>query len=431
MSFIKGLTITGFTTIIVTAVALFNNIIVTRQIGAEGRGKYVVVANIIMILSLILGEGIRRANTLLISKDRSYLSKLVAQTLVYALVITLLFLVIFYFDSLWKTIIPNITNKLFLLALLSTVAIILWRAFQAIYLGFERILEFNLLQIISTVSVFVINFIGIVFFDFDLTSIIISIFVAAMLTMIVSFIRLKVKISAKDFSLTFFKRESSKLSVKSTISAIEVYLTLKGNIFLINYFLNPVQAGIFSIALVFTELLQKLPNIAGPLIISRIANDQTKNSDIMIARLFRIVLAFDIAIAVILYLIGKELIVFLFKAEFEASYYILLYLMPAIILYGPGTIIHAYFMGKGFPLKSIYINGIVGVVNIAANIILIPLYGIIATAIISSVTYSLWTVLYIFYFHKESAISFKNIVIINRSDFIDIFKSLMLLIKRK
>jgi len=178
-------------------------------------------------------------------------------------------------------------------------------------------------------------------------------------------------------------------------------------------------------------MLQKIPNIAGPLLITKAANDKTNSSENTTARIFRIVLAFDILVAIVLFLIGRELILFLFESEFEYSYTILLFLLPAIILYGPGTIIHAYFMGKGFPKESLIINGIVAVLNITSNIIFIPIYGIVASAIISSVTYSLWTVLYIVYFKNVSNQSYNKIVMIQHEDIQDIYKSIKLLTRKR
>ena len=431
MNFLKGFTITGFSTILITLVAFFNNVIVTRQIGADGRGKYVVISNIIVILSLLLGEGIRRTNTLLISEDKRNLAKLVVQTLIYAFVISVLFLLFYFIDSIWKTIFPNITDNLFFITLVITVIIILWRAFQAIFLGLGKIIEFNMLQIISTVTIFLINLVGIYFFNFGLLHVVLATLAGAVISFFLSLVLLNIKISRQDFSYDFFKKKSSKLSAKSTLSAIEIYLTLKVDVFIINFFLNSAMAGIYSIALIFTEMFQKIPNIAGPLLITKSANDKTRSSEYITARIFRIVLAFDIVASLLLVIIGKDLIVFLFRNEFEYSYYVLLFLLPAIVLYGPGTIIHAYFMGKGFPIKSLIINGIVALLNIFANIILIPVYGIIVAAIISSITYSLWTLLFLVYFRNVSNIPYQKILILQMEDISDISKSIKKLIRKK
>ena len=68
MRFFKAFYITGFITGIVTLLAFVNNVILTRYLGPEGRGEYSIVANLILILALIFGEGIRRSNIIAVGR---------------------------------------------------------------------------------------------------------------------------------------------------------------------------------------------------------------------------------------------------------------------------------------------------------------------------------------------------------------------------
>lgn len=416
MNFIKGLSITGGTTVLITIIAFLNNVIVTNQIGADGRGKYVIITNIILLFSLLLGEGIKRSNTILVGNDRSNLSKLISQTLVYGIFLSILFLAAFVLKSYWMFLIPNLSSQLIILALIITLFTILWRATQALFLGLEKIYEFNLLQILTIALTFLINLVGIFFFDFELLQIVYTITFSTIITFILGIIKLKAKISIKDFDYSIFKSSTVSISTKSTLSALQNFATLKGDLFLINFFLSSASAGIYSIALVFSEILQKIPNIAGPLIVSRSANSSHKNTEEITSRLFKTTLYLDLIIAIILVLLGKLIIVSLFGNEFEESYLVLLFLLPALIFYGPGTILHAFFMGKGYPKFMLWCNGSIAIINISLNILLIPKYGFMVAGIISSFSYTLWTLIYIYYFVTNTSQDFSKLFLVNNDD---------------
>ena len=411
MSFLKGVSLTGITTLIVTFVAFFNNVIVTRQIGPDGRGKYVLISNIILFLTLVLGEGIRRTNTILIGNNKKDLPKLITQTIFFGLFLTIVFLLIFLLKDYWVYLIPNLSGKLILITLLAGLFVILWRAFQALFLGLEKMVEYNFLQLFTIVLTFLINVIGIYFFNFQLLEIVITILVSSLCTFILSVISLNSKISFKDFDIKLFREKSTSLTVKSTISGIENFITLKSNIYIINFFLTSAATGIFSIAILFTEVLQKFPNVAGPLIVSRSANKEYQNTHEITSQLFRVVLIMNIIVAILLFTFGEAIIVLLFGESFSQSYEVLLLLLPALIFYGPGTLIHAYFMGDGYPRFMLYINGGVALFCFVGNVIFVPQYGIAAAGIVSSVSYCLWTILYVYAYSVRISLPVMKIII--------------------
>ena len=108
MQFLKDFSITSITSVVITLIALFNNIIITRQIGPDGRGIYSVVSNLVILLGLIFGEGIRRSNTILIGKIKSDLNKLINDTLLYTFFLSIIFIIIYFNSFLWKVLLPNI-----------------------------------------------------------------------------------------------------------------------------------------------------------------------------------------------------------------------------------------------------------------------------------------------------------------------------------
>jgi O-antigen/teichoic acid export membrane protein len=106
----------------------------------------------------------------------------------------------------------------------------------------------------------------------------------------------------------------------------------------------------------------------------------------------------------------------LFGSEFIESYLPLVFLLPGILVIGPGGILHAYFMGRAYPTSLVLVAIITGALNIALNIIYIPKFGIIGASAITSITLFFWFLSLLFLFYKQSRIPFKDILIFNKAD---------------
>lgn len=415
-NFLKDFSLTSFSTVILTALAFFNNIIITRQIGPDGRGKYAIVSNLVILLALLLGEGIRRNNTLLVPEFKSKLNVIITQNAIYVFASLIIFGIFYLLRDFWTIILPNISTYLLLLGLIISLFTIFWQSLQAIFLGLQNILNYNILQLLPISTTFLINAIGIYFFDFGLISIITSLLIGTVLTSIVGLYLVR-----KDLRFQFpdrlMRKRSYSVIFKSTFSATQLFLIIRGDIFLVNFFLGSIAAGIYSVAALFSELLQKFPNIAGLLLISKSVADKSENPVVNTSRLSRVIFFINFLAVLVLFFFGKFIVVFLFGFKFVESYQVILYLIPALFFFGSGSIFYSYFISKSYPVYALIINAIVSIFNITLNLIFIPVYGLAAAAVICSLTYFLWTVLYCIYFHHHTKTPYAEIFFIQKQDF--------------
>jgi O-antigen/teichoic acid export membrane protein len=417
MTFLKNFWITGFTTLIITILAFFNNIIVTRTLGPEGRGVYAVISNLVIFLALIFGEGIRRSNTILAGKNENLVRTLFLQTLIYSLLIFILFSISYFFKFLYYNFLPNISSLLLSITFLITIMTILWQSNQAIFLGLQKILEFNILSFVQVACFLLINILGIWLFNFELEEIILSLFLSGLITFIISLFYLK--------SLTFNSKEYEKVSlkqvtflgIKSTYAAGSMFLTLRSTIFFINFFLNPFQTGIYAVAALFSEIMQKVPNVLGAIVISKTVSDNSNKPADDSTRIVRMVFLFNLIVVVALFFLGGIIIKILFGTEFLSSFMPLKLLLPAILFLGPGAILYSYYMGKAFPSAILWINGLVSIIHILLNLLFVPIYGIYAASLICSITYFIWSTSIIILFHIDTKKPITEILFCKKEDF--------------
>ena len=137
MNFFKSFSLTFSSTILVTLFGILNNIIITRQLGPSGRGEYSVIMTFILLAALLLGEGIKRSNTILIGKDRSFYISLVKNTIYYSVFITAILLIFSYFD-LFNVLLYSIKSQYLFIAVISIGFYILWQSLQGILLGTQK-----------------------------------------------------------------------------------------------------------------------------------------------------------------------------------------------------------------------------------------------------------------------------------------------------
>lgn len=417
MNFFKSFSITFITTILLTIFGILNNVVITRQIGADGRGQYAVIMNFVLLLSLLFGEGIRRSNTILIGNNKNYFVDLVKKSLIVFLFLLFLLLTVSLNSDILNFLLPNISSKLIVLAALSVSFYIFWQSIQALFLGIQEIVFFNILQVSSiSISLF-LNIVGIYLFDFGLIEIIYVYLGATIITAAVAFWGLRKpykRFGRTSLKVNFF--EMLNLGSRSVVAGLFSFTIYKSGIFFANYYLDTVQTGLYSIALLFFEIMQKLPNTIGTLVLSRTAADSSSSNSDNTERLVRAMLFIDLIFLFVLALLGKVIIVIVFGIEFVDSVNLLMYLFPSLFFIGPASVLYAYFMGKGYPKKIIILNAIAAVSTVILLFLFINSSGITVVPIITSAIISIWTLVLMVFFVFETKTSFRQLLFITKAD---------------
>lgn len=429
-SFLKYFAVTSISNVLILILALLNNVIITRWLGPEGRGVYAVVSTLVIFINLVLGDGLRRSNTIIIGKDRSTFKRLIVTNFYYFLFLLIILSIAFYFKTLILAFLPNISSTLLWLAFMISVFSIMWQAIQAIYLGLQKIVFFNVLLVGYVLIMLIMNFLGIIIFKISLFGILQNMLIANLLIYLIGLLGFLNYSTEKRNGSNYKILKQFFLSTKSTISAIANYLILRSGMFFVNAVLGKAETGLFSVAFIFFDLIQKLPNVAGTLIFSKIANEKEKSSFSDIAKVIRIVFIFNILVSFVFLVFGQKIITILFGEAFNFSNEILRYMVFGLIFSGPGSVIHSYFMGRGFPKNMLVQNMVVAVFALVCNYLLIKLYGLSGAGLSYSLIFSFWSIYYIVLFIKISKLSISDVLIIRKGDILIIKEYLYSLIKR-
>lgn len=149
-----------------------------------------------------------------------------------------------------------------------------------------------------------------------------------------------------------------------------------------------VSLGYYSMAVGLAELVFFFPNAVSQLFFPQVAGAPREESDQQVAKVARVTLLMTGTVALLL-VPGAAVMIMLLLPDFVPSIAPLVVLLPGVVALSVAKVIGGYVAGIGRPGINSSASLVSFIVNIVANLLLIPGYGIIGAAAASLVSYSL------------------------------------------
>ena len=219
----------------------------------------------------------------------------------------------------------------------------------------------------------------------------------------------------KDMALFSFQTHAANLST---------FLRLRFDMFFIAHFLSTAEVGYYSVAVGMIAVLWYIPTAIAQVLIPHISWRDDEAGDRLTPRLAR--LGFTVALVggIILGGSGWWLIRFVFGEAFSPAYIPLLYLIPGGVIYSLGKVIAGDLLGRGLPRYAMIISILSLIINIAANLFLIPLLGIAGAALSASLTQTFSGLMFLYFFLKHSSSPIGDMFLLKKEDFTQLYQSL-------
>jgi O-antigen/teichoic acid export membrane protein len=218
--------------------------------------------------------------------------------------------------------------------------------------------------------------------------------------------------------LSGFIRSAVSYGWKVHLSNILTFLNYRADIFLVMYFLGAAPTGIYVIAVQLSEKLWILSHAVSTVLFPRLAElrqdeEQRKALTSLIARM---VLFATGGATLLLALIAGPLIAVLFGPAYSGARAALLWLLPGIVLLSLSRVLAADIAARGRPEINMYTAIVTVVVNIASNIVLLPILGIVGAAMATTLSYSLSTIAKVYFYARLSGDSWWALFLPRRRD---------------
>jgi O-antigen/teichoic acid export membrane protein len=383
--------------------------IVISKLGKAEYGLYslgfatIEVAAIISLIGLHIG-GVRYISLFKAKGEKLKAERVIRSEIkIVAIVSVVVAFLLYIFAEKISTIFfhePGLTPilKLFIFALpfysLSQICISIMLAYQHIK---KMVIIGDLLQGLAKIILTVI----LILLGYKIAGVILAVILSFILIFIYSYSYIRKMVNFKwikekiDWEVVYF-------SIPLMISSIALVIMKWADSFMIGYFLNIEQVGIYNVAvptaLLLTVFIRPLHLIFYPVITEIVA--LKKSIKHIHKTVVRWVLAINIPLALILIIFSKKIIIFLFGQEYATAALTLsilafFYFLDSIMILNKALL---SIFKKTKEMAVIVVFALI--INIILNWFLIPLWGIIGAAIATGSSILIIQILYLIFFYK-------------------------------
>lgn len=401
----------------VVGVGLVSSVVTARWLGPGGRGLLATLS-VITGLALQFGNpGLHTGNVYVVARSPERTARVLGNTLVVSvlagLAIAFLACAIALLRPAWF---PGIPFALIAL----TAAVLPFQfmtfLFQNTLLGMQRTVAFNVFEVANKVLTFLALLAWLVLLGGGAPGA--AVLFAGMAVLFGSASALycgRLVPYAPRFDRALFS-EMIRYGGRVYLACLLAFLVIRSDMLLVNYFLGTGEAGVYSIAVQIADTILLLPVTIGMILLPRIAGTADERQDEVTARVLRhtalllggICVAAAIAVGPVVHL--------LYGQAFEGAILATRLLLPGILALGLNGVLMNHFAGRGMPPVTAW-SPLAGlVVNVALNLVMVPLYGIAGASLTSSLAYGLMFAVSLLAFRRGGRVGFRESLLFGGHD---------------
>lgn len=376
------------------------SILIARELGVTGRGRWAVISSLALIVSTLASSGLPVAvaygGARLRGLDRI---KLVQAALIAGL--ALAFLAGLIYLGLAAIVRPPAPTVAVIAALLIPAATVCYTILHALTLTVGSMRAYAVAQVLAAVTT-LLAIVGLA-----LTSgltVLLVVIVSAMAqlvaagTCLVALIRRRAlgsRLVVKGVSTVAGVLRPHLLYALITFGTLSLtQIVQRFDVLLVNGYRGPRSAGLYAVAGQLTDLMLVVPGALGFVMFRRGARESSQH----LADLKQVLLwtaAFGVGACVLALLLANWAIPLVFGAAYRGAVAPLRWLLPGVLAFSVQSVLSNYLAGRGRP-RIVLVAWLLGAVfGIVADLFVIPADGIVGAAVVSSLSYVLVTSLHV------------------------------------
>jgi stage V sporulation protein B len=421
MKFIKS-TITSFiSNMFGVFISLLTIIITARILGPGGNGIWNVATVFIGLSVIVLGLGIPFSNVFFIGKDREDINSVLGMNFIVTLISSFGIIIVYFINMKFHfRFFSSLEGWTLILVFITIPFMILKTSLYNVFLGIEEVTKFNKITMMDKLITFVFLTIFIITFrsaQWAIVSTFVSTIIMISYVSYILFIKKGYRLAINKRIITGMFRYGFKAVMGNLIQNINYRL----DVLITATYLTPVAVGLYGKATQLGETMWRVSGSVGTVVFPFTANSKDKQAmTIFINKVIRVTFTFIVFCSLCLTIISKPLIVFVLGKKFLGSVTPFMLIIPGICVFSVNNILGSYFAGLGLIGKNIIASSISGVITIALDLILIPRIGINGASITSSISYIVCTGISLYFYIKVTGSRLSDILIIKKSDLIEI-----------
>ncbi len=401
--------------------AFFTSILLARILGPANRGIYALIILVPSVLVRIGTCGQEIANVYYTANKKFKIDDIISNSFWVSFALGIIVVVLFWAASITGFVqdflrVRNVPILLLWLAVLTVGPNLLSSFFNRILLGREEMLKFNVANCSHFVFQLLLVIILLIVYSRGLFGAVLAYTAAITGAALISYIFV-IKLGSVSFSFNkTLLKQSLFYGGKGHLGNIAQFMNYRLDMFLVAFFLNVAAVGHYAIAVALAEKLWMIPGVMGVVLFPRISSVDKEEANRLTPKITRITFLVVIVLALFLFILAKPLIALLFGEAYLPSVLPLFLLLPGVVFLTLTKILTSDLAGRGKTEYVAYCALTSLAVNIPLNFLLIPMYGIAGAAIASTIAYTLSTIVAVVGFTRISSVSYRDLLIIKRSD---------------
>lgn len=196
------------------------------------------------------------------------------------------------------------------------------------------------------------------------------------------------------------------------------YLNYRVDLFLVAYFRDLREVGLYALAVTLAQLVWLVSNAVATAVFARVgsARDDLQESANRTAALSRSFLVIQLVLAGILAILAKPLLQILYGTAFEPALTAIWLLLPGVAVFGSARVLGAHIAGLGRPHLNLVVSASSLVVTLALDLLLIPSFGMNGAAIASTASYASAAGVMALLFSRSTGVPLLGVFVMRRTD---------------
>jgi O-antigen/teichoic acid export membrane protein len=210
--------------------------------------------------------------------------------------------------------------------------------------------------------------------------------------------------------------------LKAHLGNVLTFFHYRIDVFILNLFLDPAMIGLYNVGVDVVETFWVISYSASAVLfplVSKANWDRSSNRKLSITPIIsRHLLLLSLPVVIGMALLGPILLPLVYGKEYLGATQVLLFLLPGAFMLSFSRPLSNDIAGRGHPEINSIRSGFVVIVNIAANLLLIPRLGVIGAAISSTFSYSINGMITAWLYTKISGVPLVDLLFIQKEDFL-------------
>lgn len=437
------------TQIIVMIISLGVSVILNRSLGADGRGQLQMIILMPQILWILGSLGIDMSNVFFAGREPNRIPKLVSNSIWLGLILG--FICIFTIVAgykVWYSINPAIEKQLlgvpehlFFMMLFTIPMFLISYFLDSIIYGMDKIHARNIKDIFVNIFFLIITIIIVTrpdaqapfinrTFGFGLDqglygATIVQLMMTGFMVVYSVFLVSKfTKWSLFTFDIAYVGHGLRYIGLYAWGANAATFLFYKVSMLIIAYYivhltdLTEADLGNYAVA---SNICDKIWYVPGSIVYALLPKLTSKTHDAareITSKASRHTFFITFIIMGFLSLFIKPIIIELFGDEYSNAAAVFWGLAPGVLILSMGKVYGTHLLGIGKPFYAFWFSIITLIVNFILNYYAIPIWGILGSAVSTSIAYTIQTVLLFWAFQRESKTPTSDLLIMKKDDWL-------------